>query len=89
MATSRLFNSIGKKNPSIWNYSVFILFLLGSIGIGLAVAGGVINSMLYNGNYCVFTNIVYATICCNNRRIERAVVFISSIQTDQSDNIHY
>ncbi len=69
MASSRLFNSIGKINnknkielfikTSKINYIChklkFIVlfkswfFFLGRIGIGLAIAGGVINSMLYNG----------------------------------------
>jgi hypothetical protein len=48
MASSRLFNNIGKR---LWVvYFSRRIWYLGRIGIGLAVAGGVANSMLYNGN---------------------------------------
>ncbi len=48
MASSRLFNSIGKR---LWVvYFQRRIWYLGRIGLGLAVAGGVVNSMLYNGN---------------------------------------
>ncbi len=50
MASSRLFNSLGKRFFFLIFYSNKRIECLGRIGIGLAVAGGVINSMLYNGN---------------------------------------
>ena len=51
MASSRLFNNIGKKCHQASDQKVRVIFLfVGRIGLGVALAGGVINSMLYNGN---------------------------------------
>ena len=50
MASSRLFNNIGKILRQYF-ISIEEFSVLGRIGIGLAIAGGVINSMLYNGKY--------------------------------------
>ena len=47
MASSRLFNSLGKRFERL-DFDRRIKFL-GRVGLGIAIAGGVINSMLYNG----------------------------------------
>jgi len=51
MSAARLLNSIGKKRStkSISKEWKVIFLLIGRLGIGLAIAGGVVNSMLYNG----------------------------------------
>jgi hypothetical protein len=48
MASSRLFNNLGKSFEEL-DFDQRIEFL-GRFGLGIAIAGGVINSMLYNGN---------------------------------------
>ncbi len=48
MASSRLFNNLGKSFEGL-DFDQRIEFL-GRFGLGIAITGGVINSMLYNGN---------------------------------------
>jgi hypothetical protein len=73
MASTRLFNSIGKYSCRVKNMFVIerstMLFEFdrsGRIGIGIALAGGVINSMLYNGTsveYQMLTIFIVLLMC--------------------------